>query len=49
MVYNSSKGYDVFMSASLPPDDKQDWTVDPTGEGSEVYCTINSCYFTCKM
>ena len=49
MVYNSSKGYDVFMTASIPPDDKQDWTVDPAGEGSEVYCTIGSCFFTCKM
>lgn len=49
MVYNSSKGYDVFMTASIPPDDKQDWSVDPVGEGSEVYCTIDSCYFSCKM
>ena len=49
MVYNSSKGYDIFMTASLPPDDKQDWTVDPQGEGSEVYCTLSSCFFACKM
>ena len=49
MVYNSSKGYDVFMSASLPPDTSQDWTINPLGEGSDVYCTLESCFFQCQM
>ena len=35
MVFNSSKGYNVFMTASLPPDTSQDWIIHPMGEDGQ--------------
>ena len=38
------------MTGTIAPDAEQDWKIESTEEqGSDIYCTVTSCFFNCQM